>query len=88
MKGNPLRNLLNRLIWDSRIKSGDYRIYYISRGARHDVDSVRGNKVVKVYSRGFEITAGGKIKYIPFHRVILVKNEVTGEIIYKKRTSR
>ncbi|MEM1509398.1 MAG: hypothetical protein QXY49_01965 [Thermofilaceae archaeon] len=67
------------------LRAGDYRISYTSRGSERDRDEVRGSDLVKVYLRGFEVNYNGKITYIPFHRVLEVKNEVTGEILYSRR---
>lgn len=85
MRGNPLRNLLIRMLMDPNLRAGDYTISYTSRGSERNRDEVRGSDLVKVYLRGFEVSHNGKITYIPFHRVLEVKNEVTGEILYNRR---
>lgn len=85
---NPLRNLLNRLVWDRSLNSSDYTIYFKSRGSPSGIDAVKGNELEKVYLRGFEARVGGKVKYIPFHRVTEVRNETTGEILYRARSRR
>ncbi len=87
MRGNPLRNLLIRMLMDPNFRAGDYTISYTSRGSEGDRDEVRGSELVKVYLRGFEVNRSGKITYIPFHRVLEVKNEVTGEVLYNRRKS-
>jgi len=80
---NPLRNLLNRLVWDANLLPDDYVIVYISRGAPGDLEEVRGSAIVKVWARGFEIKAGNKTKYIPFHRIVEIKNIKTGEVLFR-----
>ncbi len=81
---NPLRNLFNRFVWDKNFPSEKIEIRYISRGAPNNYESLLGTDVIKVFSRGFEYkTSDGKRKYIPFHRVILIKNKVSGEILYR-----
>lgn len=85
---NPLRNLINRLVWDRSIGAESYTIYYRSRGAPHGVEAVRGSDVEKVYLRGFEARVGGRLRYIPFHRVLEVRNEATGEVVYRRGAER
>lgn len=80
---NPLRNLLNRLMWDRSLNPGEYVIYFESRGATSGFEVVKGDELEKVYLRGFEARMGGKVKYIPFHRVLEVRNEATGEVLYR-----
>lgn len=82
---NPLRNLLIRLVWDSGLNPGDYVISFRSRGAPGGVEAVRGDALEKVYLRGFEARVGGRVRYIPFHRVVEVRNEATGEVLYSSR---
>jgi len=38
-----------------------------------------------VYLRGFEAKVGGRVLYVPFHRVVEVRNEATGEVLYRVR---
>jgi len=82
MRGNPLRNLLNRLLWDKRLDPGEYEVVFRSRGAEGDVESVRGTQIVGVFQRGFEVEREGVRVYVPFHRVIMVKNLSTGDVLY------
>lgn len=87
-RSNPLRNLLNRLRWDASVRPDDFIIAFASRGAPGGVETVRGGLVGRVCARGFEVVEGGRVRYIPFHRVLLVKNEVTGQTVYEKRRDR
>jgi len=82
---NPLRNLLVRLVWDRSLNPGDYVISFRSRGAPSGVETVRGDALEKVYLRGFEAKVGGRVLYVPFHRVVEVRNEATGEVLYRVR---
>jgi len=81
-----IRNFLNKLKWDPRENPENYIIEYISRGAPNDKEIIRASSITKVFHRGFEYKAPyGKIKYIPFHRILLIKNVSTDRIIYRKR---
>ncbi len=79
------RSILNKLLWDSRVNRGDYEIVYESRGAPGEVERVSARFLLKVFSRGFEYEAGGGRKYIPFHRIIEIRNIRTGEVLYRSR---
>jgi len=83
-RSNPLRNLLIRLVWDPRARPDDFVIVFASRGAPEGVESVRGSSIERVYLRGFEVREGAGRRYIPFHRVVLVKNVSTGEVVYER----
>ena len=85
VRSNPLRNLLIRLLWDPGIDAGDYVIAYRSRGAEGGFEVVRGSDIVKVYLRGFEVRSRRGVKYIPFHRILYIKNESTGKYLYRSR---
>ena len=83
-RSNPLRNFLSRLKWDASINPEEYLVTFVSRGAPGGVEAVRGSSIERVYLRGFEAREGGKVRYIPFHRVVEVRNTVTGSVVYKK----
>jgi len=83
-RANPLRNLLLGLRWNPNINADDFVISFTSRGSCCGVETVRGSAVEKVYLRGFEVRLGAKLVYVPFHRVVMVKNLATGETVYKK----
>jgi len=74
-----IRDFLNKIKWDYREKADDYVISYVSRGAPGDVEEISGDLIKKVYTRGFETIEG---KYIPFHRIIKIINNKSGEIIF------
>jgi len=79
---NPLRNLLNRLLWNRNIDPKDYIITFRSRGSRGDMESLKGSSIIKV-TRDFVVffTRDG-VKYIPMHRIISIRNKRTGALEY------
>lgn len=83
-RSNPLRNFLCRLRWDESLNPEEYLIIFVSRGAPGDVEAVRGSSVERVYLRGFEVREGDKVKYIPFHRIVEIRNSATGKVVYEK----
>jgi len=84
-KRNPLRALLNKIIWDSRFNPEEYEVIYVSRGALGDVEKISADKIIKVWSRGFDAAVSGKTRYIPFHRIVEIKNTKTGEVLFRSR---
>ncbi len=78
-----IRNFLNKLIWDDRLSPDDFVIVYLSRGAPGDREEVVCSLITKVHRNGFEYkTPGLRTKYIPFHRVLVIKNRRTGEVVF------
>lgn len=84
-RGNPLRNFMLSLIWNPNVKAGDYVIHFLSRGAPGGTEAVRGDAIRKVYLRGFDAWSGGRVIYVPFHRVLRVENTVMDAIVYEKK---
>ncbi len=83
MPSNPLRDLLNKILWDPSIDPSEIIVYYVSRGAPGDKEEFYGTQILKVWSRGVDVNIRGKRKYIPFHRIIEVKNVKNGKILFK-----
>ncbi|RLE59051.1 MAG: hypothetical protein DRJ49_05190 [Thermoprotei archaeon] len=79
---NPLRNLLNRLLWDRNINPEDYVITFRSRGFEGDKESLKGNSIVKVTKDFVVFLTKDGLKHVPMHRVILVYNRKSGEVEY------
>ncbi len=78
-----IRDFLNKLKWDKREDPGNYMIYYISRGAPGDIEKISADKIVNIYSRGFEFKEDNNIKYIPYHRIIIIKNIKDNIFVFK-----
>ena len=83
MPSNPLRDLFNKIIWDPSIDPSEIIVCYVSRGAPRDREEFYGTQILKVWSRGVDVNIRGKRKYIPFHRIIEVKNVKNGKILFK-----
>ncbi|MCD6368961.1 MAG: DUF504 domain-containing protein [Thermoproteales archaeon] len=81
---NPLRELLNKIIWDPRVNPEIFEICFISRGFPGDVERVRCNNLVKVTRDYFYIEENNRVKKIPLHRVIYVKDLRKNVVVYSK----
>ncbi|OYT62866.1 MAG: hypothetical protein B6U69_00775 [Thermofilum sp. ex4484_15] len=82
MVKNPLRNLLNRLLWDKEVNKGDYEIVYVSRGSRGGLERINCNYLKGVTRDFFIYIKGEEEKYIPLHRVVEVIKKSEGRKVY------
>jgi uncharacterized protein (UPF0248 family) len=83
---NPLKETFNRLMWDLRERIADYEITYVHRGAPDDRRTISARQVGEVSKSWFSHSdAKGEENMIPFHRVIEIRNRVTGEVIWHSR---
>jgi len=88
MPQNPLRNLLNRLLWDPHTSSNEYIIAFRSRGAPGDVEEINAENLVKVTRDYIYIRSGNELKAIPLHRIAYIRHVRSGKDIYPfKHTS-
>ena len=81
---NPMRDFLSRLRWDKRMRGRRYVIRFVSRGAPRNYEEVESSEVVDVTRDGFVIVSRGEEKWIPYHRVIEIREEDSGRIIFSK----
>ena len=81
-----IRDLLNKLIWDSKEDIKDYVIVYIHRGALNDQRQIPAHLIEKVYVGSFLCTIDDEETIIPFHRILEIRNIRTQEVVYKKRS--
>jgi uncharacterized protein (UPF0248 family) len=82
---HPLRNILNRILWNEKEHQEDYLITYIHRGAPGDSRQVPFTSIKKIGKSWFSLSEAGEEIQIPFHRIVTVQNVQTGEILWRKR---
>jgi uncharacterized protein len=87
---HPLKNVLNRLRWDTDEKPENYVITYRHRGAPGDVKIVRASSVKKLGKSYFTIQEvdGADESVIPFHRILEIRNTIDDSIIWITRKKR
>lgn len=79
-----IRDFLNKVMWDERERPENYEIVYVSRGAPNGLERITCERITKIYSRGFEyVSAEGKVRYIPFHRIVLIENRKNSKRIFQ-----
>jgi uncharacterized protein (UPF0248 family) len=83
---HPLKNILNKLRWDSGEKAEEYLITYRHRGAPGDVKRVKASAILKLGKSYFTLPSESEDEVtIPFHRVLEVRNTATEEVVWKSR---
>lgn len=81
-----IREVLNKLLWDSRLKKEDFEVVFTHRGAYQDRRVIPFKTIKRVDRFGFiYLDERGKETIIPFHRVLEVRNMKTGEPIWRKK---
>ncbi len=81
-----LRDLLNKLRWDPKFKNKILKITYIHRGAPNDTQQITTDKINRICSSYFTYTnSASEEVVIPYHRIITVIDEATGEVLWVKR---
>lgn len=84
---HPLKNVLNRLRWDTDEKPENYKIMYRHRGAPGDVKIIRASNIKKLGKSYFTIQEvdGADESLIPFHRILEIRNTLDDSIIWISR---
>jgi len=69
---NPLQELLNKLIWDSRLDKSEYTIVYKDSQQPGGEKEIPFSHIYKVDKFGIDILGGD---YIPLHKIISIKKQ-------------
>jgi uncharacterized protein (UPF0248 family) len=80
---HPLKNILNRLRWDSSENPANYLITYRHRGAPGDMKQIRGSQIKGLGKSYFTMQEGsGDETLIPFHRILEIRNTLDESVIW------
>jgi uncharacterized protein (UPF0248 family) len=84
---HPLKNILNRLRWDSDRNPNDYLVTYRHRGAPDDVKQILASRIRHLGKSYFTVEGESEEEeaVIPFHRVLEIRNTLDGSIIWVSR---
>ena len=86
---HPLKNVLNRLRWDTRKDPDNYVITYRHRGAPSDEKQVRASSIGKLGKSYFtfldDSISEAEETTIPFHRILEIRNVADKTILWKSR---
>ena len=83
---HPLKNILNKLRWDSSENAEQYTVTYRHRGVPGDVKQVRASEIQKLGKSYFTLPSESDDGVmIPFHRILEIRNTTTGTVIWRSR---
>jgi uncharacterized protein (UPF0248 family) len=83
---HPLRNILNKLRWDSSEDAEKYVITYRHRGAPDDKRVVKASEIRKLGKSYFTLPSEpGEEVTIPFHRILEIRNITNDAVIWRSR---
>ncbi len=82
MSDHPLRKLLSGVVLGEDRE--EVEVVYIHRGAPEDIRKIKASDITRV-GKGSFILSDGETQ-IPFHRILLVRDERNGQLLWKKRT--
>ena len=81
---HPLKNIFNKVLWDKKERKEDYEVIFIHRGAPEDRKTISFGSIKKASKSTFIYDYEGGETTIPFHRIVIIRNVYTGDIIWKK----
>lgn len=81
---NPMRDFLSRLRWDKKMKGRRYVVRFVSRGAPGGFEEVLSDEIVRVSRDGFVFEREGEEKWIPYHRVLEIRERETGRLVFSR----
>jgi uncharacterized protein (UPF0248 family) len=77
--------MLNKIKWHKSFDPRDYEVHIIHRGVPGEVKVIPAFCITEVLSGGFKFKdADGDEKAIPYHRVLLIRDKVTGKALFQK----
>jgi uncharacterized protein (UPF0248 family) len=84
---HPLRNVFNKITYDTKERAGNYVVYFVHRGVPGDTREINASVITKVGPSWFTYaTAESDETLIPFHRVRRIVDLRTGQAIWISRT--
>jgi uncharacterized protein (UPF0248 family) len=82
---HPLKNILNKLRWDSRENPENYLITYRHRGAPDDMKKILASQIIKLGKSYFVLSEDSDETTIPFHRILQIRNLKDETVVWRKR---
>ncbi len=80
-----VREALNKIRWHKDLDPKDYEVHVVHRGAPGDIKVVPASCITEVLRGGFKFRdVDGNEKVIPYHRVLLIRNRVSGDVLFSK----
>lgn len=83
-----IRDLLNAIRWDKRHDPDSYSIIFIHRTDEGNIKEIPYSSITEISGGFFTYSYMGDEAIIPFHRVIQIKNNKTGDIFIDRGLNR
>lgn len=84
-----IRDLLNKIKWDTKENMEHYTVTFIHRGIRGNKKTIRYAWIDQITKSIFVYTSLKSIEtVIPFHRILEIRNTTTNETLYEKKGRR
>lgn len=81
-----IREILNKMVWNSRWRREDYEIVFIHRGAYKNRKNISCKLIKAIRPSWFiYVDENGEETAIPFHRILEIRHVKTGESIWRTR---
>ena len=84
IRKKTLREILNELKWHPERDLTNCEIVYVHRGAPDNKKTISGKTVKTIGPSYFIYGEMGIETFIPFHRIIEIKDYTTGKIIWRR----
>ncbi|MHA1381046.1 MAG: DUF504 domain-containing protein [Candidatus Helarchaeota archaeon] len=80
-----IRELLNKIKWDPQLKEKDYLIVFIHRGSPNNCKTIEAKKIKNIMKNFFSYFDNDNYSFIPFHRISVIKEKKTNQILFQKK---
>jgi len=75
---------LNKIRWNKRFNPEDYVITFIHRGVKDNKKTIPYRLIASIGKSWFTYKSEEEEVFIPYHRILEIKNIKTGEILWSK----
>jgi uncharacterized protein (UPF0248 family) len=83
-----IRDLLNEIRWDKRHDPDSYSVIFIHRTDEGNIKEIPYSSITEISGGFFTYSYMGDEAPIPFHRVIQIKNNKTGDVLIDRGLNR
>ena len=78
------RRFMHKLRWHPLDRFEDYEVIVVHRGALNGLRAIPCSLIKELYSGGFEYGEGGSLTFIPFHRIVEIRNLRDGRVVWRR----
>lgn len=82
---SKIRDILNRIKWDPQLNEGKFLLTFIHRGAPGNIKIIEVKSIKVISENFFSYFDNNNYNFIPFHRILIIREKETNQILYKKK---